>query len=72
MRTDVRDLPELWPLRQRRNAGILCGLDPEPYRAVSAALEELRAQLVVETEPGRLSAALGRPSVTVADRLLGS
>ena len=36
--------------------------------AARPALESLGAVLVVEREPGPLSAALGRPSVTVASR----
>jgi hypothetical protein len=67
-REHVRDLVPLWPLRQRRHAVIVCLDDPEVFEVVRAQLEELRAELVVEREPGPLSASLGRPSVTVASR----
>lgn len=67
-RGHVRDVVQLWPLRQRRHAVIVCLEDPGAFEAARAQLEELRAELVVEREPGPLSAALGRPSVTVASR----
>ena len=65
---DVRALEPLWPLRQRRNVVIACVDDPAPLEALGAELAELRAELVVEREPGPLSRALGRPSVTVASK----
>jgi hypothetical protein len=65
---DVRSLPSLWPLRQRRHAVIVCVDDPAAYEAARDVFAALRAELVVESEPGPLSRALGRPSVTVADR----
>ena len=47
---------------------------PRPPPAASAGradeLAALEARLVVEREPGDLSARLGRPSVTVCDRFL--
>lgn len=64
----VRALEPLWPLRQRRNVVVACLDDPAELEAARDALAELRAELVVEREPGPLSAALGRPSVTVASR----
>lgn len=64
----IRALEPLWPLRQRRNAVIACLDDARELESARAALDELRAELVVEREPGPLSAALGRPSVTVASR----
>jgi hypothetical protein len=64
----VRALEPLWPLRQRRHAVIACLDDPAPLAALGAELSGLRAELVVETEPGPLSDALGRPSVTVASK----
>ena len=42
--------------------------DPGALENARPALDELGADLVVEREPGALSAALGRPSVTVASR----
>jgi hypothetical protein len=65
---DVRSLSVLWPLRQRRHAVIVCLDDPAGYGAARPAFAALNAELLVERDPGPLSAALGRPSVTVADR----
>lgn len=65
---DVRSLTPLWRLRQRRHAVIVCDDDPSPYAEARPELARLNAELVVERTPGPLSRALGRPSVTVADR----
>ena len=65
---NVRSLPALWPLRQRRHVVVACLDDPAEYEAARAQLDELSAELVVERDPGPLSAALGRPAVVVADR----
>jgi hypothetical protein len=65
---DVRSLQPLWHLRQHRHAVVACLDDPAELEAAAGALRELGAELVVEREPGPLSAALGRPSVTVASR----
>lgn len=65
---NVRSLEPLWHLRQRRHAVVACLDDPRELEAAAEALRELGAELVVEQEPGPLSAALGRPSVTVASR----
>ena len=65
---NVRALEPLWPLRQRRHAVIACVDDASDLEAARAELAELCAELVVEREPGPLSAALGRPSLTVASR----
>ena len=65
---NVRSLEPLWPLRQRRHAVVACLDDASALEAVHDELAGLRAELVVEREPGPLSAALGRPSVTVASR----
>jgi hypothetical protein len=65
---DVRALEPLWHLRQRRHAVVACLDDPGELERARPALAELRAELVVERVPGVLSAALGRPSVTVASR----
>jgi hypothetical protein len=65
---NVRALAPLWHLRQRRHAVIVCLDDPGPLEELRAELAGLRAELVLEREPGPLSDALGRPSVTVASR----
>ena len=65
---DVRSLSPLWPLRQRRHAVVVCLDHPAEYEAMRPELGERGAELVVERTPGPLSAALGRPSVTVVDR----
>lgn len=65
---DVRSLEPLWHLRQRRHAVVACLDDPAELRAAAEALRDLGAELVVECEPGPLSAVLGRPSLTVASR----
>jgi hypothetical protein len=64
----VRDLPVLWPLRQRHHAVIACLDEPGELLAVRAEIEARGAVLLAEEAEGPLSAALGRPSVTVADR----
>ena len=66
---DVRSLEPLWHLRQRRHAVVACLDDPAELERARESLRELGAELVVEREPGVLSAALGRPSVTVASRV---
>ncbi len=68
--THLRGIPALRPLRGRHPAVIVCLDDPAPFEARRAELTALDAKLVVEREPGALSARLGRPSVTVADRYL--
>jgi hypothetical protein len=65
---DVRALAPLWPLRQRRHAVVACVDDARALERARAAIELLRGELVVEPQPGPLSQALGRPSVTVASR----
>ena len=65
---NVRDLPDLWPYRQRCHLVVACVDDPGPLEALRPRIEELGGALVLEREPGPLSGRLGRPSVTVADR----
>lgn len=65
---NVRAVAPLWALRQRRHAVVACVDDASALEAVRADIEELRGELVLEPQPGPLSAALGRPSVTVASR----
>ena len=64
----MRGLQPLWHLRQRRHAVIACLDDVAPLEELRTELDDLRAVLVVEREPGPLSQALGRPSVTVASK----
>lgn len=68
MSANVRSIPALWYLRQRRNAVIVCRDDPQEYEAVRDRLADLETELVVEQHAGVLSEVLGRPSVTVIDR----
>jgi hypothetical protein len=65
---NVRALAPLWHLRQRRHAVIACLDDPRPLEELRTELADLRAELVLERQPGPLSHALGRPSVTVASK----
>ncbi len=65
---NVRDIPVLWPYRQRIHLVIACLDDPEEMEDARAEIEALGATLLVERTPGPLSAWLGRPSVVVADR----
>jgi len=65
---NVRDLPALWPYRQRRHLVVACVDDAGSLETLRPRIEGLGATLVVEREPGPLSARLGRPSITVADR----
>jgi hypothetical protein len=67
-REHVRDLVPLWPFRQRRHVVAACLDDPSLLESALPLLRELRAELLIEREPGLLSAELGRPSVTVASR----
>ena len=64
----MRGLAPLWHLRQRRHAVIACLDDASSLEELRPELDDLRAELVVEREPGPLSQALGRPSVTVASK----
>jgi hypothetical protein len=65
---NVRDLPLLWPYRQRRHIVVACVEDARSLDTLQSQIERLGGVLVVEKEPGPLSRRLGRPSVTVADR----
>ena len=68
--THLRGISALRPLRGRHPAVIVCLDDPAAFESRRAELTALDAKLVIEREPGPLSARLGRPSVTVADRYL--
>ena len=65
---DVRSLAPLWRFRQRRHVVIVCVDDPADYVAARRRFADMSAELVIEATFGPLSRALGRPSVTVADR----
>jgi hypothetical protein len=66
----LRAIPALRPLRGRRPAIVVCLDDPESFERHRDELRTLDVELIVEREPGELSAYLGRPSVTVCDRFL--
>jgi hypothetical protein len=66
----LRGIPALRTLRGHHPAVVVCLDDPAPYEQRREELAGLDAKLVVEREPGALSARLGRPSVTVTDRFL--
>lgn len=68
--THLRGIAALRPLRGHNPAVVVCLDDPAAFEARRDELAGLDAKLVVEQEPGELSARLGRPSVTVADRYL--
>ena len=65
---NVRSLAPLWPLRQRGHAVVACIDDAGLLESARDSIAELGGELIVEREPGPLSATLGRPSVTVASR----
>jgi hypothetical protein len=66
----LRAIPALRPLRGRRPVIVVCLDDPEAFERHRDELRTLDTELIVEREPGELSACLGRPSVTVCDRYL--
>ncbi len=66
----LRGIAVLRPLRGHHPAVVVCLDDPAPYEQRRDELAGLDAKLIVEREPGALSARLGRPSVTVCDRFL--
>jgi hypothetical protein len=68
MPANVRSIPALWRLRQLRNAVIVCRDEAQEYEVVRLRLADLETELIIEPQPGVLSEALGRPSVTVTDR----
>lgn len=66
----LRGNPALRRFYGRSPVVVACTDDAEELEALVAELGRLGAELVVEREPGPLSAVLGRPSVTVCDRYL--
>jgi hypothetical protein len=68
--THLRGVAALRPLRGHHPAVVVCLDEPAAFESRRDELARLDAKLVVEREPGELSARLGRPSVTVADRYL--
>lgn len=67
---NLRSLPALRRFYGRSPAVVVCQDDPAEMEAIRGEVEALHSDMVVEREPGPLSAALGRPSVTVCDRYL--
>ena len=67
---DLRGTPALRRLYGRKHIVIVCQDDPSEFEAAADQLATVNAALVVEREPGPLSARLGRPSVTACDRYL--
>ena len=65
----LRGTPVLRSVYGRKHVVIVCDDDPSAFEA-AAELSAMNAALVVEREPGPLSALLGRPSVTACDRYL--
>ncbi len=66
----LRGTPVLRPMYGRKHVVIVCDDDPSTFEASTDQLKAMNAVLVVEREPGPLSAVLGRPSVTACDRYL--
>ena len=66
----LRGTPALRPVYGRKHVVIVCDEDPSEFEAAAGRLRAMNAALVVEREPGPLSAVLGRPSVTACDRYL--
>ncbi len=67
---DLRGTPALRGAYGRKHVVIVCQDDPSDFEAAADQLAAMNAVLVVEREPGPLSARLGRPSVTACDRYL--
>jgi len=67
---NLRGIPSLRGLRGFHPLVVACVDDASGWEEREDELEALDARLVVEREPGPLSARLGRPSVTVCDRYL--
>ena len=67
---DLRGTPALRRLYGRKHVVIVCRDDPSDFEAAAGQLAAVNAVLVVEREPGPLSARLGRPSVSACDRYL--
>jgi hypothetical protein len=66
----LRGIPALRALRGRKPAVVVCLDNAAEYEQRREELARLGAELVIEHQPGPLSARLGRPSVTVCDRFL--
>ncbi len=67
---NLRGKPALRHLYGRRHVVIVCDDDASDFEAAADQLAAVNAKLVVEGQPGPLSALLGRPSVTACDRYL--
>ena len=66
----LRAIPALRSLRGRHPAIVVCLDDVAHFERHREEIRALDAELIVERDPGELSARLGRPSVTVCDRYL--
>ena len=66
----LRGTRAMRPMYGRKHVVIVCDEDPSTFEAAANQLRAMNAALVVEREPGPLSAVLGRPSVTACDRYL--
>ena len=66
----LRGIPVLRRTYGRKHVVIVCDDDPSVFEAAADRFAAMNATLVVEREPGPLSALLGRPSVTACDRYL--
>ena len=66
----LRGTPALRSMYGRKHVVIVCDDDPSVFEAAADELRAMNAALVVEREPGPLSALLGRPSITACDRYL--
>ncbi len=70
MPKSLRGTRALRPMYGRKHVVIVCDEDPSTFETAADQLRAMNAALVVEREPGPLSAVLGRPSVTACDRYL--
>lgn len=68
--SSLRGTPALRAAYGRKHIVIVCSDDPSAFESAADRIVAMNAKLVVEREPGPLSALLGRPSVTACDRYL--
>ena len=70
MAMSLRGTPSLRSVYGRKHVVIVCDDDGSAFEDAEDQLAAMNSALVVEREPGPLSAVLGRPSVTACDRYL--